>query len=438
MISRLEAYRYRCFSTLALELGGYHVLAGANGSGKTTLLDLPALLGDLLAQGVVSDAFLVAQPSRGVPRAHTLDELVHQERGPDFVFAVEGRLPHDVVRLLLEASSDAVRDDARRWPSHVRYEVRLEVFNHVELHVAAEYLFLFPETQAPELGGGLQGEPESLHASGRPRLRRRDWRSIVHRDRGQPAVFSEEVSPRSRPLSFRVPPTQLALPSVPYDRGVFPAALWLRDVLREKVVFYEPDWRGQRRASPPGQPPRLLPSGSNLAWLALGLQENDSARFEYWVEHVKTALPQVADIRAVEREEDHHAYFAVDYDGRYTVTSSGLSDGTLRVLALTLVPYLDEPPAVLITEEPENGVHPQGIEAVLQSLSSVYDRQVWISTHSPVVIAQTKLSQVLCMRMHKDGAVAVVPGDEHPRLREWKKSVGRADLGTLFAAGILG
>ena len=77
MISRIEAYRYRCFSKLAVELGAYNVLAGANGSGKTTLLDIPVLLGDLLTERVCSAAFLESQPSRGSPRARTLTELIH-------------------------------------------------------------------------------------------------------------------------------------------------------------------------------------------------------------------------------------------------------------------------------------------------------------------------------------------------------------------------
>ncbi|MBF4275530.1 ATP-binding protein, partial [Vibrio anguillarum] len=46
MISRIEAYKYRCFNTLDLALEQQHVFAGSNGSGKTTLLDIPALFGD--------------------------------------------------------------------------------------------------------------------------------------------------------------------------------------------------------------------------------------------------------------------------------------------------------------------------------------------------------------------------------------------------------
>jgi len=318
VISRIEAYRYRCFSKLAVELGTYNVLAGANGSGKTTLLDIPVLLGDLLAERVCSTAFLESQSGRVVPRAHTLTELIHQGRGDDFVLAVEARLPQDVVRALVDTASASTKADPTLWLNHLRYEVRFQVFNQVELHVLNEYLFLFPEGErAPELGGGLQGEPEVTVGRGRPKkqLRRSEWRSVIHRDLGDPAQFSEETNPRSRSLPFRVPPIQLALASLPFDRTVFPAAVWFQDLLREQVVFYEPDLRELRSASPPGQPRRVLPSGRNLAWLALDLQEHQAERFNDWVAHVRVTLPQVNALRAIEREEDHHAYFVVDYCG---------------------------------------------------------------------------------------------------------------------------
>jgi predicted ATPase len=124
----------------------------------------------------------------------------------------------------------------------------------------------------------------------------------------------------------------------------------------------------------------------------------------------------------------------VKYNGGYEVTSSGLSEGTLRVMALTILPYLQERPAVIITEEPENGIHPQAIEAVLQSLGSVYDSQVLISSHSPVVQALSKLDQILCSRIAPNGSASIIEGAGHPRLKDWK---GGIDLGSLFAAGVL-
>ncbi|BAZ11972.1 hypothetical protein NIES4071_38000 [Calothrix sp. NIES-4071] len=41
MITRIEAFKYRCFDQLDIKVGQYQVLAGANGTGKSTLLDIP-------------------------------------------------------------------------------------------------------------------------------------------------------------------------------------------------------------------------------------------------------------------------------------------------------------------------------------------------------------------------------------------------------------
>src|SRR2546421_11090418 len=98
--------------------------------------------------------------------------------------------------------------------------------------------------------------------------------------------------------------------------------------------------------------------------MALDLKQERPASFEDWVAHVQTALPHIEQIEAIEREDSFHAYLNVRYNGGFTVPSSGLSAGTLRVLALTILPYLSEPPAIVCLEEPENGLHPRAIEAV--------------------------------------------------------------------------
>ncbi len=113
--------------------------------------------------------------------------------------------------------------------------------------------------------------------------------------------------------------------------------------------------------------------------------------------------------------------------------SSGLSDGTLSILALTILPYVTPLPQIITLEEPENGIHPSAIEAVLQAIRAV-DTQIWLTTHSPIVLAHTHLEEMLCMRLKDDGCVDVISGEQHPKLKEWQ---GGIDLGTLFAAGVL-
>ena len=449
MITRLEATRYRCFARLGVDVGSFRVLVGANGSGKTTLLDLPGLLGDLLRASNVASPFMDRRPDLP-PRAGSLNELVFAGRGNDFSLAVEARLP-DVVqakvleglftRLRTEKSRLAFQEDRRRWPTHIRYEIGLRISDERELHVINEYLFVFPEGHAPDRRlGGFHGVSAESN---------RHWRLILEREFGHEASFTPEVPAggnKARAAKAGLPPTLLAMPRVIFEtEAEYPAARWLHGLLTADAVFLEPDWSAMRLASPPGLPKTITANGRNTPWLALDLKRDGalgdspadyrSERYGDWISHVQTALPQVVDIDVREREDDHHAYFVVSYRGNFKVPSAGLSDGTLRILTLTLLPYLNKHPAILVTEEPENGIHPRAIEAVLQSLSSMYDSQVWVSSHSPVVLARAKLDQLLCARVEDEGGVEMVAGPDHPRLQEWR---GGIDLGSLFAAGVLG
>lgn len=445
MITRLEATRYRCFERLGVDVGDFRVLVGANGSGKTTLLDLPVLLGDLLRANNVSTPFMERRPELP-PRAGSLNELVFAGRGSDFSLAVEARLPDSVqskvvegmsARKRSERSRQALREDRRQWPTHIRYEIGLRIGADQALQVAYEYLFMFPESDGPDRRqAGFHGV-----SAGNRKL----WHLTLKREIGYESEFSPET-PQANIAKVGLPETLLAMPRVLFESEAgYPAARWLHGLLTTNAVFLEPDWSAMRQASPPGQPKVITANGRNIPWLALELKRDgapddavadySSERYADWIAHVQTALPQVTDIEVREREDDHHAYFVVSYKGDFKVPSSGLSDGTLRILTLTLLPYLRKHPAILVTEEPENGIHPRAIEAVLQSLSSMYDSQVWVSSHSPVVLARAKLDQLLCARLSREGGVEMVAGKDHPRLQEWR---GGIDLGSLFAAGVLG
>lgn len=419
MISRIESFKYRCFDHLDIKMANYHVLAGPNGSGKTTLLDIPGLLGDMLRRGV-APAFLEAPLTSGIARSQSLQELVFQKLGDYFAFAVEFQLPESVQIELLNRTPASTQNDERKHPIGLRYEVGFEVFNYVELHVRNEFLSITPRGMA-ESGWGIGGK--------RPQT----WRSIIQRELGEPATLAPEYQGRKKYV-LKLEPQKLALANVPRDAEQFPATVWLRDFLEREVLFYQPTWAKLRQACPPGQPATLRADAINLPWLVLNLKRQNLDSFKFWVDHVKVALPNLLGINALEREEDHHAYLKLEYESGYSVTSSGLSDGTLHILALTIVPYLNKPPGLVVLEEPENGIYPKAIELVLQSLSSVENSQVWLATHSPIVLANTKLESLIVMRCAKDGNVEAIPGTEHPRLKHWQAAI---DLGSLFAAGVL-
>lgn len=432
MITRIEATRYRCFEKLDVELGDFRVLVGANGSGKTTLLDVPVLLGDMLRGRAIGEAFLDRRDGRS-PRASGFRELIFQGQGDHFILALEAALPEHGARDLLQGMTEKARAKEERRPTHLRYEVRLQLFNETELQVQNEYLFAFPKAYAPARSSAAESAPR-LHGEVSPN---RNWKFILKREYGGKTEYAPETTRRARVLHSDLAPNLLALPRVLYESQTeFPVARWLLDLLVDNAVFFDPDWNALRMASPPGlSRTKVLGSGKNAPWLALELLKTEPERFALWKSHVRLALPQISDISIHEREDDHHAYFRVRYNDRYDVPSSGLSDGTLRILVLTLLAYIAKPPHFLVTEEPENGIHPQATEVVLQSLSSIYDSQVIVSSHSPVVLASLRLDQILAARISDGGAAEVIPGPQHPRLVDWK---GEVSLSTLFATGVLG
>lgn len=101
MISRIEAYDFRCFKQLDLALGQHHIFAGANGSGKTTLLDIPVLFGDLIRSHEINDAFFSKIGGRLTLRAESASDLIHRFEGDHFFsslplapkFFIERRAP---------------------------------------------------------------------------------------------------------------------------------------------------------------------------------------------------------------------------------------------------------------------------------------------------------------------------------------------------------
>lgn len=253
---------------------------------------------------------------------------------------------------------------------------------------------------------------------------------------GHDTYYSEvhEASGKGWIPSIRLGPRRSTFGNLLEDESRFPATTGLKALLRRGVQKIVLNSLLMRQASPPGQGWTFKPDGSNLPWVIRELEHKHPERFRHWLEHLATALPELEAIRVVEREDDRHAYLMVRYQGGLEVPSWKVSDGTLRLMALTIPAYLPGATGIFLSEEPENGIHPTAVETVYQSLSSVYEGQVLVATHSPILLATAKPEELLGFARIPTGESDIVRGDEHPRLRQWR---GEVSLGDLFAAGIL-
>ena len=420
MFTSVEALCFRSLKCVRQPLGPFHVLVGPNASGKTTFLDVIAFLGQLVANGL--EAAISERTSNFV-------DLLWQRSGSRFELAVEAALP-DHLRSLSEPGFRSLR-----------YEVAIGTDpDFHEVTIQDERVLL----QSAEAQQNLRSPPELFPSSSSPPQtilspeRRPGTRTIINRalgrdDRSYYNLYSEPD--KGGAPAFRLDPRKSSLSNLPEVESMFPVSIWLKQLLATGVQQLVLNSLAIRKASPPGQSRTFKPDGTNLPWLIDRLRRASPPRFADWIAHLKTALPDLEDVDTIEREDDRHRYLVLRYQGGLTVPSWMTSDGTLRLLALTLPAYLPDFTGVYLIEEPENGIHPRAVETMYQSLSSVYGAQILMATHSPVILSLVEPAKVLCFAKNAEGATDIVLGSDHPALKEWK---GETTLGTLFAAGVLG
>jgi hypothetical protein len=234
--------------------------------------------------------------------------------------------------------------------------------------------------------------------------------------------------------NFTLGSAQSGLGNFPMDRTKFPATAWFKNALLEGIQMVVLDNQWLHASSLPGEGKASLFDGLQLARRIARLVDSSPRDFDAWIKHIKTALPDIETIKTVLRPEDKHRYLMVRYENGVEVPAWMLSDGTLRLIALTLLAYSGEANGVYLIEEPEVGVHPSAFETIIQSLSSVYNGQVIMTTHAPLLVGLSRPEDLLCFSKTEEGT-QIVRGSDHPLLQSWQSKI---EIGDLFASGVLG
>ncbi|WP_025771297.1 methylation-associated defense system AAA family ATPase MAD3 [Thioalkalivibrio sp. HK1] len=419
MITLIEALNYRCLRDVQVRLRPFHVLVGPNASGKSTLMDVVEFLGDVVGDGL-DEALHKRAPDD--PR-----ELLSHRQGDRMEFGLEAEIPQDLREKTIRPDLDSIRYEIAIGleESGYRFEFKAErlVLKKRSKPDRSQNEF-FPRSMLPR---------QSLLSN----TRKRDNKLIINKVPGGNDNFYSECLPRVTRWapSFKLGARKSALGNLVPDEGNFPVSTWFLRLLASGVQRLSLNSLAIKKPSPPVKAPQFLADGSNLPWAVDRLQKRDPKRFAGWLENLQTVLPDLKAIKTVIRDEDRHCYLVFEYENGASVPSWLVSDGTLRLAALTLPAWLGEHRGIYLIEEPENGIHPKAIPAVNDPLSSVYDAQVLMATHSPVILNANKLDDILCFARNERGSTDIVAGNEHPNLRQWTEVV---DLGTLLAAGVMG
>lgn len=426
MIRRFQALNYRCLRYVDVPLDRFRVLVGPNASGKSTLFDALDFLGDLMRDGL---EFAVNWRSRN------FQDLVWNRPKDNlrFELAVEFDVPESIRAHLPPAKNfctfryEVAVGEGDEGPRIESERGTLISQRHSERSDSStKQKRLFPDPVPPPTTFLTQG--------GRPGARTILSKSPEGRDNFNAETTDKPGKGWATNISFGS--RRSTLGNLPESPEKFPMATYVKRLLESRIKPAFLESSVMRQPSPPNKRRAGLgDDGSGLPWSIKALQEDHSVDYREWLTHVQTTLPDLDDIRVVERPEDLHAYLMLRYKSGVEIPSWAASDGTVRFLALTLLAYLPNSDEVYVLEEPENGIHPLALDAVYDSLSSAYDSQVLVATHSPVFLTLAHPDEVLCFAKNDDGATDIVRGGDHPLLRDWQGSV---DMNLLFATGVIG
>jgi len=402
-----------------VRFGPFTCIAGANGVGKSNLFDALQFLGALADNTLIEAALSVRKPESG--RATDIRTLFHRvgnEYDRQMHFEAEMIVPPEGIDDLgqkAEASitflryklSLAYRVDADM-PAIGSLEVLHEELEHINLGDAHKHL-KFPHSAGVWRKSAVHGRRSSPFISTEKKDDARENVIKLHQDgnSGRPKTFL------AKSLLRTVLSTANATES--------PTALLARREMQSwRLLQLEPS--ALREPDDFMTKPGLGRDGSHLPATLYHLahaharrEENGSATWLY--EQVTGRLSELIQgvfALSVDRDEKRQLLTLQITDADGTVhPARSLSDGALRFLALAVLEQDPSAKGLICLEEPENGIHPQRIPAMLRLLQDIAVdveekigpdnplRQVIVNTHSPVVVSQVQDDDLLLAELRQ-------------------------------------
>ncbi len=391
MLTRLKVNGFKNLVGVDLRFGPFTCIAGSNGVGKSNLFDAIRFLSALSRVPLLE----AAKEVRGGKTADVRGLFHRVGDSYDDVMSFEAEM------IVPERGEDDLGQEAKASMTFLRYKLTLSYrpddggleIQHEELvHVnktEANRNILFPHS-VEWLNSAVLGKRSSPFIS---TVNDGSGSAVIylHQDRGEKG--SGKPAPRRASL---LPRTVVQAANAAENRT---AVIARREMQSWRLLQLEPS--ALREPDDFNAPSRLSEHGSHLPAMLFRLGQNGDARTYAAVANRLSEL--ITDIREVgiDRDEKREQFtlWAKADDGTPHAARS-LSEGTLRFLALTVLEQDPDSQGVMCLEEPENGIHPERIPAMIRLLKDIAVdtnlpvgrdnplQQVIINTHSPAVVGQ--------------------------------------------------
>lgn len=342
MLKKLAVRGFKSLADVRVEFPRMAVLFGPNAAGKSNILDAIQALSRIGTERTLGDA--LADPIRG----HPIET---------FLFPAGGLAD----LLSAPSASFTLGADLSRRKESYQYRVGVEIMpGSGALSVSDEYLTLLAKDGTPK------GSPAIENIEGKLRVRRK----------------GESGKPRYEPLR-----QNYAVLSDPrLGKPLYPAIEGVRSELSAWRTYYLDPRVAMRAAQPPSDVRDIGVLGGEIAPFLYRLRAEHPKHFQAISRTLRSIVPSVEDL-AVDLDKRRGTLDILIRQGGVDYSSRIVSEGTLRVLALCAIAVNPWGGSLLAFEEPENGVHPRRLELIAQLLLSLaleQDRQVVVTTHSPL------------------------------------------------------
>jgi energy-coupling factor transporter ATP-binding protein EcfA2 len=148
----------------------------------------------------------------------------------------------------------------------------------------------------------------------------------------------------------------------------------------------------------PVSPGRLAVDGSNLSQIIGTVFENKDRRTDF-VEWLRILIPEFKDIDVKRSNIDgSYNFFIYEKGTERPFPRNLISDGTYNILSLMAAVYQSNQPQFLCIEEPENGLHPQAIELLVDFFREKCEEEghhIWLNTHSQTLVRCLEIDEII-------------------------------------------
>ena len=176
----------------------------------------------------------------------------------------------------------------------------------------------------------------------------------------------------------------------------FPHAFATKEEMRSwKFLQLNPEDLREPTKQDAGIKDEITTTGKNMAAALFRIKQQEPYALKEISRKLNSFLPGFTEVDVFDDSANRQYIIKLKGEDNKWFSSRVLSEGTLRLLVLCILEYDDKYFGLLSFEEPENGIHPFRVSAIvdlLKDLTSTLDseddllRQVIVNTHSTVLI----------------------------------------------------